>query len=176
MIQRLLGIERNLVAVEGLGVEAAADWAHLRTPETYLGYQRTAPFAMPVGAAYDESYAYHLPEGLPLNQWALSGEWTIGPENVVLDRAGGKIAFRFHARDVNLVLSSAEPEPIPFRVLLDGQAPGSSRGVDVDVHGNGQLRGGRMYQLVREPDPVHEQTVEITFLEPGAEAFAFTFG
>ncbi len=176
MIQRLLGIERALVAVEGLGVEAAADWAHLRTPETYLGYRRTAPSEFPVGAVYDRSYAYQLPEWLPLNQWALSGEWTIGPEKVVLDRAGGTIAFRFHARDAHLVLSSSGPEPIGFRVLLDGRAPGASHGVDVDEEGNGQLRDGRMYQLVREHDPVREQTLEITFLEPGAEAYAFTFG
>ena len=176
LIQRLLGIDRELVAVEGLGVEAAADWAHLRTPETYLGYRRTAPSEYPVGAAYDTSYTYQLPEWLPLNQWALSGEWTIGPENVVLDRAGGTIAFRFHARDAHLVLSSQEPEPIPFRVLLDGRAPGASHGVDVDEQGNGQLLEGRLYQLVREHDPVREQTLEITFLEPGAEAYAFTFG
>src|SRR6478736_3091120 len=115
VIQRLLGIDRELVAVEGLGVEAAADWADLRTPETYLGYRRTAPSEFPVGAAYDKRHAYQLPEWLPLNEWALSGEWTIGPENVVLGRAGGKIAFRFHARDAHLVLSSGESEPIPFR-------------------------------------------------------------
>jgi hypothetical protein len=157
-------------------VEAEADWDHLRTPETYLGYGRTARFALPVGAAFDKSHAYQLPERLPLNQWALSGEWTIGPENVVLDRAGGNIAFRFHARDAHLVLSSGEQEPIPFRVLLDGQAPGPSHGVDVDEDGNGELRDGRMYQLVREHDTVHEQTLEITFLKPGAGAYAFTFG
>lgn len=176
VIQRLLGIEHELVSVKGLGVEAEADWDHLRTPETYLGYGRTAQFALPVGAAFDKSHAYQLPERLPLNQWALSGEWTIGPENVVLDRAGGNIAFRFHARDAHLVLSSGELEPIPFRVLLDGQAPGPSHGVDVDEDGNGELRDGRMYQLVREHDTVHEQTLEITFLEPGAGAYAFTFG
>lgn len=176
VIQRLLGIEHELVSVKGLGVEAEADWDHLRTRETYLGYGRTAQFALPVGAAFDKSHAYQLPERLPLNQWALSGEWTIGPENVVLDRAGGNIAFRFHARDAHLVLSSGEQEPIPFRVLLDGQAPGPSHGVDVDEDGNGELRDGRMYQLVREHDTVHEQTLEITFLEPGAGAYAFTFG
>jgi thiol-disulfide isomerase/thioredoxin len=176
VIQRLLGIDRELVAVEGLGVEAAADWADLRTPETYLGYRRTAPSEFPVGAAYDKRHAYQLPEWLPLNEWALSGEWTIGPENVVLGRAGGKIAFRFHARDAHLVLSSGESEPIPFRVLLDGQAPGAAHGVDVDEQGNGQLRDGRLYQLVREHGPVREQTLEITFLEPGAESYAFTFG
>lgn len=104
------------------------------------------------------------------------GEWTIGPENVVLDRAGGSIAFRFHARDAHLVLSSGAREPIEFRVLLDGEAPRRSHGVDVDEDGNGLLRDARMYQLVREHGAVHEQTLEIIFLEPGAEAYAFTFG
>ena len=135
VIQRLLGVERELVSVEGVGVEAAADWDHLRTPETYLGYARGARSASP--------------EGLRLNQWALVGEWTIGPENVVLDQAGGRIAYRFHARDAHLVLSPGTKDTIPFRVLLDGDRPGSSHGVDVDEDGNGLLRDGRLYQLVR---------------------------
>ena len=176
VIQRLLGVERPLTPVKGLDVEAAADWANLRTPETYLGYERTAQFALPVGAALDKSRAYQLPEGIHLNQWALGGEWTIGRESTVLDVAGGSIAYRFQARDAHLVLSSQGREPIPFRVLLDGQAPGRSHGVDVDESGNGVLVAGRMYQLVREDGNVHEQTLEITFLEPGAEAYAFTFG
>ena len=94
----------------------------------------------------------------------------------MLDRAGGSIVYRFHARDAHLVLSPGAREPIPFRVLLDGEAPGTSHGVDVDAEGNGLLREGRMYQLVRQPDTVRERTLEITFLEPGAEAYAFTFG
>jgi thiol-disulfide isomerase/thioredoxin len=175
-IQRLLGVERELVSVEGLGVEAAADWVHLRTPETYLGYERTAQFALPVGAAFNERRTYQLPERLPLNQWALAGEWTIGPENVVLDQAGGSIAYRFHARDAHLVLSPGAREPIPFRVLLDGEPPGTSHGVDVDEDGNGLLREGRMYQLVRQDGEVRDRTVELTFLEPGVEAYVFTFG
>ena len=162
VIQRLLGVERELVSVEGLGVEAEADWDHLRTPETYLGYGRGGS-----PASLDE---------LSSNGWALSGEWTTGSESVVLDQAGGSIAFRFHARDAHLVLSSEAREPIPFRLLLDGEAPGPSHGVDVDEDGNGLLRDGRMYQLVREHDAVRERTLEITFLEPGAEAYAFTFG
>ena len=105
VIQRLLGVERELVSVEGLGVEAEADWDHLRTPETYLGYGRSERFASPDGAAFDERRAYELPEHLRLNHWALAGEWTIGRESVVLDRAGGSIAYRFHARDAHLVLS-----------------------------------------------------------------------
>ncbi|MGH9249553.1 MAG: thioredoxin, partial [Acidimicrobiales bacterium] len=176
VIQRLLGVEREPVSVEGLGVEAEADWDHLRTPETYLGYGRSENFASPAGAAYDERRAYDLPERLRFNQWALAGEWMIGPENVVLDQAGGSIAYRFHARDAHLVLSRGAREPIPFRVLLDGQAPGTSHGVDVDEDGYGLLRDGRMYQLVRQHDAVGERTLEITFLEPGAEAYVFTFG
>ena len=162
VIQRLLGVERELVSVEGRGVEAEADWDHLRTPETYLGDARGERLASS--------------DRLPLNHWALEGEWTIGPENVVLDEAGGSIAYRFHARDAHLVLSPGAGEPIPLRVLLDGEAPGPSHGVDVDGDGHGLLQNGRMYQLVRQHDAVRERTLEITFLERGAEAYSFTFG
>jgi thiol-disulfide isomerase/thioredoxin len=176
VIQRLLGVERELVPVEGLGVEAEADWDHLRTPETYLGYGRADRLPSSDRAALNERRAYELPERPSLNDWGLAGDWTIGRENVVLDQAGGSIAFRFHARDAHLVLSGAAREPIPFRVLLDGEAPGPSHGVDVDEDGNGILRDGRLYQLVRQHDAVRERTLEITFLEPGAEAYVFTFG
>jgi thiol-disulfide isomerase/thioredoxin len=176
VIQRLLGVDREPVTVEGLGVEAEADWDQLRTPETYLGYERSEHFASPDGAAFDERRAYEIPERLRFNHWALAGEWTIGRENVVLDQAGGSIAYRFHARDMHLVLSPGAREPTPFRVLLDGEAPGPSHGVDVDEDGNGLLRDGRLYQLVRQSDTVRERTLEITFREPGAEAYAFTFG
>ena len=152
VIQGLLGVERELVSVKGQGVEAAADWDHLRTPETYLGYARS-----------DQSAS-------------LRGEWTVRSENVVLDEAGGSIAYRFHARDANLVLSPGAHEPIPFRVLVDDEPPGRSHGVDVDEEGHGVLRDGRLYQLVREPGPVRERTLEIIFVEPGAEAYVFTFG
>jgi Thioredoxin like C-terminal domain len=176
VIQRLLGVERELASVHRLGVEAEADWDHLRTPETYLGYGRSEHFASPGGAAFDERRAYALPERLRVNHWALAGEWTVGRENVVLDQAGGSIAYRFHARDAHLVLSRETHDPIAFRVLVDGEAPGPSHGVDVDEDGNGLLRDGRLYQLVREHDAVRERTLEITFLEPGAEAYVFTFG
>jgi thiol-disulfide isomerase/thioredoxin len=154
VIQRLLDVEREPVSVEGVGVEAEADWDHLRTPETYLGSWRR--------------------ERSP--HWVLTGEWTTAGENVVLDRAGGSIAIGFHARDAHLVLSPGARDPIPFRVLVDGEAPGPSHGIDVDEDGNGLLRDGRMYQLVREHDAVRDRTLQITFLEPGAEAYAFTFG
>jgi thiol-disulfide isomerase/thioredoxin len=163
VIQRLLGVERELVSVEGDGVEAEADWDHLLTPETYLGYGR-GERPVPAGSA------------LGLNQWALAGEWTIGRESVSADQSGGSIGYRFHARDAHLVLSPGAREPIPFRVLLDGEAPGASHGVDIDADGNGLLRDGRLYQLVREHHGVRDRTLEITFLEPGAEAYAFTFG
>jgi thiol-disulfide isomerase/thioredoxin len=176
VVQRLLGIERELVSVEGVGVEAEADWDHLRTHETYLGYGRGERFSSPGGAATDERRAYELPERLGFNSWALAGEWTIAREQIVLAEAGGSIACRFHARDAHLVLSPGAHEPIPFRVLLDDEAPGLSHGVDVDEDGNGVLEDGRMYQLVRQHGTVGERTLEITFLEPGAEAYSFTFG
>jgi len=175
-IQRLLGVERQLVAVEGRGVEADADWDHLRMRETYLGYGRTRHFVSRDGPVLNESRAYEFPQSLLFSQWALDGEWTIGRENVVLDRSGGGIACRFEARDAHLVLSPGTHDPIPFRVFLDGEAPGPSHGVDIDEDGNGLLRDGRLYQLVREHDEVRERTLEITFLETGAEAYAFTFG
>jgi len=176
VIQGLLGAERELVPVVGLGVEAEADWNDLRTPETYLGYGRGERFASPDGAEPNEVRTYGLPERLRANHWALAGAWTIGRENVVLDQAAGSIAFRFEARDAHLVLSPGAREPIRFRVLVDGELPGPSHGVDVDDDGNGVLDHGRMYQLVREHDKVRERTLEITFLEPGAEAYVFTFG
>jgi thiol-disulfide isomerase/thioredoxin len=176
VIQRLLGVERELVSVEGLGVEAQADWDHLSTPETYLGYGRGAQLASPDGADFDERRVYALPERLHVNEWGLAGEWRIGRENIVLEQAGGSIAYRFHARDAHLVLSPGAREPIPFRVLLDGDAPGPSHGEDVDEDGNGLLRDGRLYQLVREHDTVRDRTLDITFLEPGAEGYSFTFG
>jgi thiol-disulfide isomerase/thioredoxin len=176
VIQRLLSVERELVSVEGDGVEAQADWDHLRTPETYLGFGRSERFASADGAAFDERRAYELPIGLRVNHWGLDGEWTIGRENVALEQPGGSIACLFHSRDAHLVLSSGTHDPVAFRVLLDGKAPGLSRGVDVNEDGNGLLRDGRLYQLVRERVAVRERTLEITFLKPRTEAYAFTFG
>jgi thiol-disulfide isomerase/thioredoxin len=152
VIQRLVGVERELASVEGAGVEAEADWDQLGTPETYLGSARGERFA------------------------SLTGDWTIEPEKVVLGEAPGSIAYRFHARDAHIVLSAGTRDPIPFRVLLDGEAPGASHGVDTDEEGNGLLREGRMYQLVRQTGAVRERTLDITFLEPGAEAYSLTFG
>jgi thiol-disulfide isomerase/thioredoxin len=175
VIQRLLGVEREPVIVGGYGVEAEADWDHLRTLETYLGAGRSERFASP-GHAPFERRSYELPEHLGLNHWALTGDWTIGQEDVVLDRPGGSIAFRFHARDAHLVLAPGANGPIPFRVRLDGEAPGPSHGVDLDEDGNGLLRDGRLYQLVRQHDTTRERTLEITFGRSGGHAYAFTFG
>ena len=175
-IQQLLGIERELVPVAGVGVEAAADWSHVGTPETYLGHGRGGRLASPGGVTLDVGRSYEPPDRLDLNRWALSGEWTIGREQIGLDVAGCSIACRYHARDAHLVLSSRTPDPIPFRVRLDGEPPGPAHGVDVDEAGDGVLREGRLYQLVRDPGEVSDRTLEITFLEPGAEAYSFTFG
>jgi thiol-disulfide isomerase/thioredoxin len=174
-LQRMLGVRRELVSVEGTGVEAEADWSNLRSPETYLTYGSDS-FASAGDAPLEQSGAYSFPDRLPLNNWAVDGEWTIGNEKATLRRAGGRLAFRYHARDAHLVLSSQRSEPISFRVALDGEAPGLSHGVDIDEEGNGSLRDGRLYQLVRAHDAVRERTLEITFLEPGVEAYAFTFG
>ena len=147
-IQRLLDIEREPVQVEGEGVEAEADWNHLGTPETYLGYARGGTGGGRV-------------EDLGLNDWALAGSWRTEPENVVLEEAGGSIAFRFQARDAHLVMSAGERDPIPFQLTLDGEPPGASHGVDVDDQGNGVLADGRMYQLVRQHNAVRLSLIHI---------------
>jgi thiol-disulfide isomerase/thioredoxin len=177
VIQRALGVDRSpvAVAVEGRGVEAAADWNHLRSPETYLGAGRSEGFASPEGTV-PESRLYRIPERLALNQWAVAGHWTIEQEKATLDHADGRIGFRFQARDANLVMSAGGGEPIPFRVLVDGQAPGSSHGADTDASGHGLLGSGRCYQLVREQGEVLERTLEITFDRAGVQAYVFTFG
>jgi thiol-disulfide isomerase/thioredoxin len=164
VIQQLLGVERELGSIEGLGVEAAADWDNLNTPETYLGAERA------------DHRRNEVRERLSVNQWALAGAWALEPERVVLEEAGGSVAFRFDARDAHLVMSPGAGDRIPFRVLLDGEPPGPSHGVDVDEDGNGVLRDGRLYQLVRQHGAVRQRTVEITFLEPGVQAYSFTFG
>jgi thiol-disulfide isomerase/thioredoxin len=177
VIQRLLGVERELVAVEGLGVEAEADWDHLRTPETYLGYLRTQGFASPGGLDPDADHPYAPPRRLQPNQWALAGSWSVGDRAAVLNEPGGRIAYCFHARDLHLVMSPGQGgASASFRVLLDGRPPGEAHGLDVDEEGNGTLREPRLYQLVRQRDRVETRTFEITFLDPGVEAYVFTFG
>ena len=177
VIQGLLGVDRDLVGAVGVGVEADADWGELRTPETYLGYERGENFASPAGpGAIDRPWAYELPERLEVSQWALAGDWTMGRERVLLEQPGGGIAVRFHARDMHVVLSVVAAEPVPFRVSLEDGPPGTSHGVDVDADGRGLLEHGRLYQLIRQHGEVADRTAEITFSGAGAGAYVFTFG
>jgi thiol-disulfide isomerase/thioredoxin len=167
----------DLIAVAPDGFEAQADWTNLETSETYLGYGQAQNFASPGGAKLNERHVYDLPDRLTLNHWALSGEWTIKGRASVLNRADGRIAFRFHARDVHLVMGPrARGTSVPFRVLVDGESPGAAHGLDVDEDGRGTLLQQRLYQLVREPGSIADRTFEITFLAPDVEACAFTFG
>jgi thiol-disulfide isomerase/thioredoxin len=167
----------ELVSVDARGAEAPADWASLRSPENYTGYARTENFASPGGAAPDQPHAYAIPARLELNQWALSGEAIIEEEATTLTAAGGQLACRFHARDLNLVMGPAAPGASrPFRVTLDGQPPGEAHGSDTDGDGNGTLTQQRAYQLIRQPGPVTDRTFEISFADPGAQAYSFTFG
>ena len=183
VIQQLLtdaGVESvpdGLVTVEPAGPEVAADWAHLRSPETYLGYDRTDSFEAPDGAALDEPYRYAAPARLGLNHWALSGDWTVSADRVALNVAGGRIACRFHARDVHLVMGpAARGTSVRFRVLLDGEPAAAAHGTDVDRDGSGAVDEQRMYQLIRQSGPIADRRFEIEFLDPGVEAFVFTFG
>jgi hypothetical protein len=170
-------VDQGLVRLAPDGVEAAADWASLGSPESYLGYQRAVGFASPGGVVPDERVAYSAPAQLWCNQWALSGQWRIGPVPALLDGPGGSISYQFHARDLHLVMGPpAGRPPVPFRVRLDGQPPGRARGVDVDEQGNGIADYQRMYQLVRQPAPIGARLFQIDFLDPGVEAFVFTFG
>ena len=183
VIQRLLaeagtgGSRGELVSVEANGIEAAADWDNLKSPENYVGYERTENFASPGGAVPVKSHGYSAPAQLSLNSWALSGDWTLGRQSVALNRAGGQIAYRFHARDLHLVMGpTARGTSLRFRVRIDGLPPGAAHGVDVDTEGNGRVTEQRLYQLLRQPQPITDRRFEIEFLDSGAEAFAFTFG
>ena len=182
-IQQLLqeagvqGIARDLVSPDARGAEVAADWASLRSPENYLGYARTQNFASAGGAVRDMRRTYAVPTRLALNHWGLAGDWTMQKEAVALNQPNGRIAYRFHARDLHLVMGpAARGRSVPFRVFLDGRPPGAAHGTDVDERGQGTLTMQRMYQLVRQPKPIGDRQFDIEFLEPGAEAFAFTFG
>jgi thiol-disulfide isomerase/thioredoxin len=177
-IQELLDLPRtDPVVVETAGVEAPADWGTLQSPETYLGVERGERFASPGGATVEEPGTYETPSELALNRWALSGEWTLGSKASRLNGAGGSLAYRFRARDVNLVMGPArDGDPIRFRVRIDGGEPGAARGVDIDEAGDGTAPDRRMYQLVRQPGDVGEHTFEIEFLDAGMETYVFTFG
>lgn len=171
------GIGPEMVSVDASGVEAAADWRNLKSPETYVRYQRDRSFASPGGAVLDKGHVYSAPGQLKLNYWALSGDWTVTKNVSLLNQANGRIAYRFHARDVHLVMGPAKPgTAVRFRVLIDGQPPAAAHGLDVDNNGNGTVREQRLYQLIRQPMPITDRLFEIEFLDPGVEAFAFTSG
>ncbi len=169
--------ERKPVPVDARGFEVAADWGDLRSPENYVGYGRTQNFASPEGVLMDKPRVYALPARLRLNAWALSGDWTLKKEAAALNNANGRIAYRFHARDLHLVMGPAAPgTPVKFRVLIDGQPPGAAHGIDVDEQGYGTVTEQRLYQLIRQSKPIVDRQFEIEFLGSGVEAFAFTFG
>ncbi|HET8972896.1 MAG TPA: redoxin domain-containing protein [Pseudolabrys sp.] len=183
VIQRLLmeagtqGIGDELVSVDPRGFEAPADWASLKSLENYTGYERTDGFMSPGGAARDKSRMYELPERLRRNDWALSGDWTMKRDAVVLNKPNGRIAYRFHARDLHLVMGPAAPETsVKFRVLIDGRPPGAAHGLDVDEQGVGTVTVQRLHQLIRQIGPIADRQFEIEFLDPGVEVFCFTFG
>ena len=170
-------VSREPVKVDARGHDAAADWSNLRSPENYVGFERTEHFASPGGALRDKPRMYQRPAKLSLNEWALSGDWTVRKDAAALNKTGGSITYRFHARDLHLVMGPATPgTPVKFRVLVDGQPPGAARGVDVDEQGLGTVTEQRMYTLIRQPGPIADRQFEIEFFGPGVEAFAFTFG
>jgi thiol-disulfide isomerase/thioredoxin len=182
VLQRLLkesgagGLDQSVVAVAGEGVEAPPSTT-VRTPETYVGYGRGEHFASPERLAGDTARVYHAPPRPLLNQWGLAGTWTVGAESASLGAAGGRIVFRFHGRDLHLVLAPGKDgRPVRFKVRLDGAAPGDAHGSDSAPDGSGEVRQPRLYQLIRQGTRVEDRTFEIEFLDPGVRAFVFTFG
>jgi hypothetical protein len=169
-------VSGGLVSVNASGAEAASDADNVRSSETYIGYARAEKFVSPGGVVKGGAHAYAA--GKPqINEWGLSGDWTIGEERAVLNKKDGGIVYRFHARDLHLVLGSAgKGNPVRFRVTIDGAPPGDSHGADVDADGQGVVTGQRLYQLVRQNGAITDHTFEIRFLDPGAAAYAFTFG
>jgi thiol-disulfide isomerase/thioredoxin len=183
MIQKLLkessasNVSDKPVVLQPEGFEVAADWENLQSPENFLGYNRTQGFASPGGVANDNRVVYSAPKQLKLNQWALSGEWNMGKENISTGSGKGKIIYRFHARDLHLIMGPAIPgNAVKFRVLIDGKPPGSAHGLDVDSSGNGKVTDQRMYQLIRQQGPVTDREFQIEFLDPEVEVYDFTFG
>jgi hypothetical protein len=167
----------RLAKVDARGAEAAADWGGLKSPENYVGYERTENFASAGGAVWDKRRVYAAPAHLRLSHWALSGDWTVGKQATVLNKANGRIAYRFHARDLHLVMGPAVGGTCArFRVLIDGQPLGAAHGIDVDNQGNGTVTEQRLYPLIRQPKLITDRQFEIEFLDSGVETFAFTFG
>jgi hypothetical protein len=165
------------VSVEPRGLEVAADWATLKSPESYTGYNLAQGFASPGGVVPDKSRVYELPARLRLNEWALSGDWTVKDSPAVLNKPNGSVVYRFHARDLNLVMGPVAPDTsVRFRVRIDGKPPESAHGTDVDAQGEGTVSEQRTYQLIRQPGPIADRQFEIEFLNPGVEVLCFTFG
>jgi len=164
-------------AGETAAFELPADWANLRSPENYLGTDRAQGFASPGGSDVDHRRNYTMPSRLSLNQWALAGEWTIGRQAITLAAAGGRIAYRFHARDLHLVLAPPTPgRSVRFTVTIDGQPPGAAHGLDTDDAGNGSVGEPRLYQLIRQRQAIADRHFEVQFLDGGVQPYCFTFG
>jgi thiol-disulfide isomerase/thioredoxin len=183
VIQQLLAeagtvdFSRELTSVNTRGIEAAADWNNLRSQETYLGYERTQGFSSRGGATQNRRRVYVPPARWSLNAWALSGDWTMKKQSIVMNEPNGRIAYRFHARDLHLVMGpAARGASVRFRVTIDGQPPAAAHGDDVDDQGNGLVAEQRLHQLIRQPRPIIDRLFEIEFADPGVEAFACTFG
>lgn len=183
VIQNLLteagagGFGSGLARVNAAGPEVAADWFDLKSGENYLGYERTENFASPGGVAMNKSHAYTLPKDLKLNHWALAGDWTAEKQAIRPNAANGRITYQFHARDLHLVIGpAAKGMRVRFRVFIDGQALGAAGGSDVDATGHGTVAEARMYHLIRQAKPIMDRRFEIEFLDPGVDAYSFTFG
>ncbi len=184
VIQQLLSeagnknVSKDVVVADAKGVQASADDAEMNSPETYLGFERTENFASPGGDQVgDKAHVYQAPKQPALNQWGLDGNWTAKSEQVTLEQAHGKIIYRFHARDLHLVLGpGADGKPVRFKVNIDGAAPGQNHGTDISADGSGTVTEQRLYQLVRQSGPVTDHTFSIEFIDPGVQAYAFTFG
>jgi hypothetical protein len=166
-----------MTTMQAEGAAAASDESQVGSPETYIGYDRAENFQSPAGFAHDQLKTYSAPANFNLNSWALSGAWTVGAQQALLNTAGGKIIYRFHARDVHLVLGpAADGKPVRFRVTIDAAEPNNDHGVDTDAKGEGVIREQRLYQLIRQAGEVRDRTFTIEFLDAGAQAYAFTFG
>jgi thiol-disulfide isomerase/thioredoxin len=183
VIQQLLmevdvdDLDQDLVEVEPRGLEVAADWRTLQSPETYVGYGQSTGFASEDVAAFDEPHVYAAPARLPLNRWDISGNWTVARHAALLNQPAGRVAFQFHARDLNLVMGPASwGASIGFRVFLDGRVADGAHGSDVEADGRGIVRDQRTYQLIRQPGRIADRLFEIEFLDAGVEAYCFTFG
>jgi thiol-disulfide isomerase/thioredoxin len=171
------GLPSDTTNVSSVGIEAAPDWTHARSPETYIGYRQAQNFASPEKVHKDSRQVFSAPARLSLNHWGLSGSWNVNAESAVLQAVPGEIVFRFHSRDLHLVLAPAkDAKPVRFIVRLDGAAPGENCGVDTAPDGSGEIRQPRLYQLIRQKGPIVDRTFEIEFLDPGASVLDFTFG